>query len=218
MWKALAYKELRESLRIVSVALLCFVLVLGAVMGLPTLPFGSSGGGGAIPFVGGSFLSWYVMIAGGLALGLGLGQSLGESPRGTWLYLLHRPVQRWKLIAWKLAVGGGLFLLVTLWPMLVYAWWAATPGRHASPFEWSMTLPCWQGWVSITPLYLGAFLTGLRPARWFGSRLLPLAGAGTLIFVIQALPWWWLLGVAAVLVLDVWLIAAVFYVAQVRDY
>ena len=29
-------------------------------------------------------------------------------------------------------------------PFLRYAIWAATPGTHASPFEWSMTLPTWQ--------------------------------------------------------------------------
>lgn len=217
MWKAMAYKELRESLRIVSVALICSILLVGGAMGLPSVPF-SGGDAHVIPFVGGSFTGFYGMIAFGLAIGLGLSQSLGEVPRGTWLYLLHRSVERWWLIAWKLACGGGLLLLATVWPVLAYGWWAATPGRHASPFEWSMTLSCWRILVSITAVYLGAFLTGLRPARWFGSRLLPLIGVLAILFFVQWLPWWWLLGAALIVVLDAALIAAVLYTADARDY
>jgi len=213
----MAYKELRESLRIMSVALICFLLLVGGAMGLPGVPF-NGGDSHAIPFVSPTFAGYFGTISFGLAIALGLSQSLGEAPRGTWLYLLHRPVERWRLIAWKLAFGGGLLLVATAWPVLAYAWWAATPGRHASPFEWSMTAPCWQIYVLMTALYLGAFLTGLRPARWFGSRLLPLVGAAALIFFMQWIPWWWLLGVAALLALDVGLVACVLYVAGARDY
>jgi hypothetical protein len=70
----------------------------------------------------------------------------------------------------------------------------------------------------MTPVYLGAFLVGARPARWFGSRLLPLAGAGLLVGLIQFLPWWWLLGVLAILLLDAWLVASILYVTKTRDF
>ena len=81
--------------------------------------------------------------------------------------------------------GAGLYLAFSAVPILVYAWWAATPGTHAGPFEWSMTLPAWQLWLSITAIYLAAFLVGMRPARWIGSRLLPLVAVGLFVLLLQ---------------------------------
>ena len=48
--------------------------------------------------------------------------------------------------------------------------------RHrniASPFRWSWTLPTWMVIGIMLPVYVGAFPSGLRPARWFGTRLFP---------------------------------------------
>ena len=41
-----------------------------------------------------------------------------------------------------------------------------------------MTVPAFQIWLLMPLVYLGAFASGIRPARWFGSRLLPLVGGG----------------------------------------
>ena len=65
--------------------------------------------------------------------------------------------------------------------------WAATPGTHASPFEWSMTVPIWIGWFAMTILYLGAFHTVVRPGRWYRSRLLPLAASAVATFAAVGL-------------------------------
>ena len=116
----------------------------------------------------------------GLCLGLGrsgdclgLRQTVGESIHGTWMFLLHRPVGWTRLIGVKLLVGVALYLVCGAAAILVYAWWAATPGTHASPFEWSMTVPTWKVWIVMPIVYLGgAFLSGMRPARWVGTRLL----------------------------------------------
>jgi hypothetical protein len=104
---------------------------------------------------------------------------------------------------------------------LVYGLWAATPGTHASPFEWSMTQPACVSWLAITILYLGAFLTGVRPGRWHASRLFPLIAAviATLLTAMAAhafniAPW---LGALTVIV-DLWIIGVILYVAQTRDY
>ena len=51
---------------------------------------------------------------------------------------------------------------------------AAAPRTHPGPFEWSMTESALRLWLILPLVYLGAFFSGLRPARWFGSRLLPL--------------------------------------------
>ena len=41
-----------------------------------------------------------------------------------------------------------------------------------------MTAWAWQLWLCMPLVYLGAFLSGIRPARWFGTRLMPLVAAG----------------------------------------
>ena len=216
MWKAMLVKELRETLWIAGLALLVYLSFVTGPMGLRINPW--SGGPGAVPFVGGGFLTNFVLVSVLLVIALGLRQSTAESIRGTWLFLLHRPAEPWKLIGLKLATGTVLYLTCAAVPILLFAWWAVTPGTHASPFEWCMTLSAWQTWFSLTALYLGAFLAGMRPAHWFGSRLLPLAAVGFLVFLIQWLPWWWICGPAAVILLDVWLIACILYVARTRDF
>lgn len=113
----------------------------------------------------------------------------------------------------KLSAGLGLYLVTAAMPILLYAGWAATPGTHASPFEWSMTLGAWQIWLAITGFYLAAFLVGIRPARWIGSRLLPLVGVGVLVVILAVNRW--LIGI---FILDACLVSAIFFVACSRDY
>ncbi len=85
----------------------------------------------------------YAALAPTRALRLGWRQSGWEGMRGTYLFLLHRPASRAAMVGTKIAIGLALLLLLTAWPILIYALWASTPGRHASPFAWSMTLPAW---------------------------------------------------------------------------
>src|ERR1700679_3491019 len=94
-----------------------------------------------IPFVQGNFLP--LLFFGGVALALVLGfrQSAWEPSQGTALYLLHLPLPRPTLFMTKLATGIGILLLCTLLPILLYGTWAAWPGTHPGPFEWSMTAP-----------------------------------------------------------------------------
>jgi hypothetical protein len=113
--------------------------------------------------------------------------------------------------------GLGLYLVTAAPPILLYAGWAATPGTHASPFQWSMTLGAWQIWLAITGLYLAAFLVGIRPARWFGSRLLPLVSVGVLVLFLCMLPWW-LWSMVSALALDACLVGTILFVAHSRDY
>jgi hypothetical protein len=70
----------------------------------------------------------------------------------------------------------------------------------------------------MTILYLGSFLSGIRPARWIGTRLAPLAASGLLVGLIQLIPWWWVLGLAAVVLAVAVLTANILFVARTRDY
>lgn len=222
MIRALAAKELRETSLVVLVALVVYAYVVATGMGLTVLPgfylpylYADKL---TIPFLGGGFRESLAMVSAGLAIALGLRQSAGESIRDTFVFLLHRPVRWHRLIAVKLLTGAALYLVCAALPILLYAWWAATPVTHASPFCWSMTLPIWQVWVSLTSVYLGAFLSGIRPGKWIGTRLVPLAATGALTWLIQFLPWWWVWGLGAVVVTNVVLTANILFVARTRDY
>ena len=68
--------------------------------------------------------------------------------------------------------------------------------------------------------YLAAFLSGLRPARWYGTRLLPLVGLIFALFLsellVQLFGKWFPVCAAVILYLVyLWLILDV---ARTRDY
>lgn len=214
----LAVKELRETAWIALVALAVYLYFAARAIGIGLAPWHSWNPRASIPFVSGGFLGAFTMVAICLAIALGFRQSAVESGRGTFLFLLHRPVSRTALIGTKLLVGAGLFLVCSAVPILIFTAWAATPGTHASPFEWSMTAATWKVWGTITALYLGAFLSGIRPARWFGTRLLPLAAAGVLVAGISVLPWWPISGLPALALLGVVLVSSILFVARTRDF
>ena len=47
-----------------------------------------------------------------------------------------------------------------------------------------MTISTWQGGLTGMLLYLGSFLSGLAPGRWYGSKLLPLITATVIAFAL----------------------------------
>jgi len=217
MYRALLIKELRETIGIALVALAAYLLLAtsGAATGLAPWARRSH----AIPFLDQLFLIEFVCAAAAFAIALGFEQTVGESVRGTYLFLLHRPIRRNRLIGVKLLVGLGLYLVCSAVPILIYAFWAATPGTHASPFEWSMTAWAWWAWGLVVFVYLGAFLSGLRPACWWGTRLLPLFGAGLLaVLVAGFMAWQWPVGVAASIVSIALLVSNILFEANRRDY
>jgi hypothetical protein len=217
--KTLALKELREVSGIAAVALACYLALAVNAMGakvfdwVPGMPRGTT----EVPFVGGSFTTFHTFLSVLLALALGFRQSAWESAQGTYLFLLHRPVWRNAVFLTKLATGLGAFLVCGSLPLLLYAWWSSVPGHHPSPFEWSMTLPAWRMELETSLLYFGAFLSGLRPGRWFGTRLLPLVASVMFLVVIEATPFGWL-GLLLTGGFVGVLTANVCFVARVRDY
>ncbi len=184
--KALVLKELRELRGIAAIGLGVYLILVARMMGLkafdwvPGLPNGQE-----FPaFSSGEFLGMFSLFAAVLAMALGFRQSAWEASQGTFLFLLHRPISRRKIFLTKLGVGALVYLVCSSLPILLYGWWAATPGNHASPFRLVWTLQSW-GFMGMLLLpYLGAFLSGIRPARWYGTRLLPLFAVLLLITVV----------------------------------
>jgi ABC-type transport system involved in multi-copper enzyme maturation permease subunit len=169
------------------------------------------------PFVDDRLQFYFWLVGGGLAIALGFRQTAWELGQGTYFYLLHRPVSRHLIFTFKLLVGGALMMLVAGLLVALYAWWATTPGSFSAPYFWTMTLPAWQMWLSLPPIYFGAFLSGVRPGHWFGTRLAPLV-AGILASVVANHAAWLLLVGALSLAASAFLIVGIFYYIQQRDY
>jgi hypothetical protein len=218
--RALVRKELREVFGIAAAALGCYLALAANLMGakvfdwVPGMPRGTN----EVPFTGGGFETLFMLVSAVFAVALGFRQSAPELARGTYLFLLHRPLPRDLIFLTKLATVVGVFLCCAAAPVVLYAAWAAVPGHHPGPFEWSMTAPAWRLAFLMPLLYLGAFLSGLRPARWFGTRLLPLVAALTLLILLDVLPWWWAATFPLAAALYGLLVANVCFVARARDY
>lgn len=221
MYRAVLRKELREILLVALAAAAALAYIVAGHAGWE-LFFGSGlEQRSEVAFLGDQFVSFFGMVCAGFAVALGFWQTVWESGRGTWLFLLHRPANRRALIGAKLAVGTVTYLVVSSTAILVYAAWAATHGNLAAPFYWWMTQYAWIACLLMVSVYLGTFLSGIRPGRLLGTRLLPLLGTVLPIFMAlvmaAVLGRWWPLAVAAIAgdVILVWLI---FNVADGRDY
>ncbi len=229
MVKALLVKELKESSWIWLLAAAAYAVLTLDVMRVPLLtgfvrqftmgPFASD----EIPFVNAQVAQGLGWITGSFAVGLGIWQSFGESWRGTFPLLLHMPISRRRLFAWKLSVGLTLTLGLAGLALAAMCVWAATPGTHASPFEWDMTGFSWRVWFVGPLLYLGGFTTGLYPARWLGTRLFPLliaAVIGAMLLIVsevtQMLPGW--VFVPAIVVAEGAFLVAIGHLIQTRDF
>ena len=137
-------------------------------------------------------------------------------------FVLHRPANRRLIYGIKLLVGLAAYLACAVIPVLLYALWAATPRTHASPFEWSMTSNAWFGWISMATIYLGAFLSGIRPAAWIGTRLAPLAGAASILMLAAAMVQWFpaasqVGGLLLLFAADIGLAVSIVYVIESRN-
>jgi hypothetical protein len=225
MWTALVHKELRETFAVAAAALVLYFFLVAEVMQLPLVPDLIRYRIGfnlydrrPIPFLGGAFTLLFAYVSGLLAFVLGLWQTVGESRRDTWPLLLHLPLPRPQIVGAKLLAGLALYAVLAALPILVLAWWAAAPGTHASPFEWSMTETAWRLWIAMPTIYVAAFLSGLRPARWFGTRLLPVFAGAVLVMLIDTARLPFVVHAAALLLFDAALVVLIVYVARTRDY
>jgi ABC-type transport system involved in multi-copper enzyme maturation permease subunit len=226
MIMALVRKELRETRAFAALALALYFIYLSKLTGtlspLLTSLFGLVPGMNAevsdVPFVEDNFLNILFFIGVALAITLGFRQSAWEPSQGTALYLLHLPLARNSIFLTKLSTGLGLLLVCTLLPIVTYATWAAMPGTHAGPFEWSMTGQAFHIWLLVPLAYLGAFASGIRPARWFGSRLLPLLSVALPGIYLYLLPHWWLIAFPLLLLVAAILVSDILWEAETRDF
>lgn len=112
-----------------------------------------------------------------IGLALGLLQILPELRRDQWAFLVHRPVSHTTLFWGKVLPGISLYLLATVLPLLGLSAWGASPAHVPAVFDWRFTLAGWAAVLAGVPFYFAGLLIALRPARWYGSRTLPLLTA-----------------------------------------
>ena len=219
MWLSLLRKEFKETFWLsLGMGRALLWLLSGR---LPLFSFFSvahmySDGNEMIPFLQSESSQTYVLILAVGAVALGFWQTLWEAGRQTYLFLLHRPIARRSVFLAKLSAGGLVYLLMGGGYILILGIWAATPGTHPHPFFWGMTSFSWQMLAAVSLLYPAAFLSGLRPARWFGSRLLPIPFAALMagLACSPTLPW----GLLIVMATHAALISSILWTAQSRDY
>jgi len=216
MLKTLAIKELREVVGLIALAMLCAIGIVGPLMGVAVVP-GSNAQDTWYPFVNASHLEGQGWMLSVFALALGLKQTAWEIHHGTFHFLLHRPLPRHTVFVVKLLVGTIAVVVVNAFMIGIYGWWAATAGKHPSPFFWSMTLPSWSLGISLLLVYLGGFLSGVRQARWFGTRLVPAALAGCCVYVIATTEAWWWYAMLLGLPTAVAMLIAIFYYVRTSD-
>ena len=171
-------KELREQTKVALLGLAIFtVILMGAYKScMSTLVNFAAGGGGQMqgeqmqPLLSSGLLTPAAFFCAFFGIALGWLQIHAEKHRDLWAYLIHRPITRTAILRSKIAAGMCLYVLGAGLPLLVLVAVAATPGRVAAPFEWAMTLPVLVIFLTGIVCYFAGMLTGLRQARWYGSR------------------------------------------------
>ena len=216
MLKAMVRKELRELL---PIALLGIAVNMYFTLGAMKMPIGYPiNDPNEIPFDGQFPVT--IMLLGILtSIVIGLWQNIREETFGTFPFLLHRPISRGRIFVIKVFVGSVVSLATAFLPMFIYALWAATPGTHASPFYWDMTIWAFAVTLFSPIVYAGAFLASLRPGFWWGSRLLPaLGGIAAAIALGSVIENRLLVLLPAVPLVIALIYVSILHVARSRDY
>jgi len=176
MIRSLVIKEFWDLRGVIALGVGIHALLLANLLGMENYEWLPMREPTELPFPSGFalHLSIYTILLAGL---MGLVQALSDGRGQRWLFVLPMPVRPGSLVLGKLAFGLGSWALVGIGTFLLAILIVNIPGVFPAPFEWWMTKA---GWIhlAVAPFaYLGAFLSGIRPGSWFGTRLLPLFGS-----------------------------------------
>jgi hypothetical protein len=167
--KQIIFKEWREEMKVALLGLAIFIYLL-------TMDFRryasqlESLNAPVTPLMDGWLRAQVLFFCSILGIALGWLQIRAEKHRDLWAFLIHRPMTRTTILRGKIAAGLCLYALGAGLPLLGLIALAWTPGHVAAPFEWQMTLPLAALFLLGIVYYFAGMLTGLRQARWYGSR------------------------------------------------
>lgn len=171
--KAIFIKELRENWRWATLLAMVVGILLGGAL---TTTYRKM-------IVAEEFLVASIFGCAGAGLILGLLQGLQDQFRGRKAFVMHRPASASTIFWGKITAGLMLYLLATGLPLAAMTVWLATPGNTPAPFEWHMTLPTIWDVIHGTTFYFTGLFISTRPARWIGSRIMPLGITVLLTFI-----------------------------------
>lgn len=134
------------------------------------------------PIARGNYQGSLIVICGAIAFALGFFLAWKEEWKGTWAFLLHRPVTRGQVLLSKLSAGAILYTGATMLPYGLTALWSALPGNYPTPWSAHYLLGGVAIWLSGLVVLVAALLAGLRPARWYATRFAPVTAALSLLF------------------------------------
>ena len=165
---ALLWKEFRETVRWFPLCLLLMIAMIWST----------------IPGLNGIYL--VSRLSGNLASSVGIGAIVTsiafaiaqfaldqrDSARG---YLLHRRLSGKQIFQAKFVVGAGLYAAAVFVPLIVAAIYLEWIGPERLPTSWLQTVPAFAVGFYCFSFYFGTSMVLCRPARWFGTRLVPIA-------------------------------------------
>ena len=133
----------------------------------------------------------FIFGAGGAGLLMGLFQIVFEAWTDKWAFLIHRPLSRTRIFLAKMLAGWTLLTLALGIPWLISVIWSIMPGHRMAPFYWQMLLPPIADILCSFIYWFAGMLVGLRAARWYGSRIMPIALPGLCSFFVFLVPEFW---------------------------
>lgn len=202
------WKEIRENLKWAVLALLVSAVGMWMTLGSYTRPPMFPGQFDATHILSESFLVM-TTVGGALFAGLiGFGQVIFEGRPDQWAFLVHRPIPRSQIFFGKAVAGLALYFLGFGIPLAAIVIWASLPGSSPAPFEWRMALPALADLLNGTVYYFAGMLTGLRQARWYGSRCLGILAALSATFGVIMFSNFWSAAVISVIAIGLSALAA----------
>ena len=214
--KQLILKELREHFKVALIGLAVFTVMLvlafsacSSSLQRSALSMGYSDAEDFQPLLARSVLTQAAFFCAIFGTFLGWLQIRAEKHPDLWAFLVHRPISRTTILRSKILSGLLLYAAGAGLPLLGLIIVASIPGHVAAPFEWAMALPLLAIFLAGPVYYLAGLLTGLRKARWYGSRAFGLGLAVPASVVLFAVPEFWqallvIMIVGTLLTLAVW--------------
>ncbi len=206
--RAIIWKEIRENAKWAVLLMLAAAACMVWTIYVIGQPRSWQGDFSALNEV---FFGFQIITAVGFPIAatlLGLLQTIPEQRRDQWAFLVHRPLTLTQLFFGKAVAGLILYVLIMLVPLTVAVIWSAWPGHLLGPFAWEFLLPFPADLAGGVAFYFAAMLAGIRRARWYGSRALPVALAVWCEICVVASPTLWLALLAAAVGTAILLIAA----------
>ncbi len=174
--QAIVIKELRENLRWLPIG----VLIIGVFVWLVTptgITYTQASSTDSITLSCSMGAALFAVLLGAL-------QSifdLSDKQRG---FLFHRSVSNNEVLYGKVIAGALLYSLACAIPLTCLAFWFAWMGPEYLPVRPAQVIPSVLTCVACFSLHPATLVCIDRPARWFGTRLLPLIAVATSLLML----------------------------------